>query len=82
MVRLYRARTRTRPTRKRTRTQVLISFVIQMEHEFERGKPSAGLEAARFFYVFLAVRDKIWFNLYKRADISLFFGRFYLVRVP
>jgi len=30
---LYRARTRTRPTRKQTRTRLLSSFAIQIEHE-------------------------------------------------
>ena len=46
-VRLYTARTRTRPTRTRTRPRLLSGFAIQIEHEPERGKPSTDYEAAR-----------------------------------
>jgi len=46
-VRLYTARTRTRPTRTRTRPRLLGGFAIQIEHELEHGKPSTDYKAAR-----------------------------------
>jgi len=46
-VRLYTARTRTRPVRTRTRPRLLSGFAIQIEHAIERGKPSTDYKAAR-----------------------------------
>ena len=48
-VHLYTARTRTRPTR--TRTRLLSGFAIQIEHEPKHRKPLTDFEAARHLLV-------------------------------
>jgi len=55
-VRLYKARTQTRPTRIE-RERDFSSFAIKIEHEPEREKLSTAFEAA---LLFLAVRYIIW----------------------